>query len=129
MRPGRGDALMQFPHFLSPEEARIATAAGFGSFVFLMITRNLGWVYVLTLFVVGQITAYYFTIPVTVWFGWSMNAYGVAAFMTGAFAMLFWGAVIHLAQKLHDDPMGTLGWAWRLWRGGAGGDPKSGDTP
>lgn len=120
---------MQLPHLLDPEQARIATAAGFGSFVFLVVKRNLGWAFVLTLFAVGQITAYYFTIPLALWRGWSMQAYGVIGFTIGALGMLIWGAIIQFAQSLHDDPRGTLSWAWRLWKGKDGGSAKNGDAP
>lgn len=119
--------LLNFPHILDPDEARIATAAGFGSFVFLMITRNLGWLYVVTLFGVGQVTAYYFTVPIALWRGWTPSSYGVIGFTIGAFGMLLWGAVIKLAQNLHDDPRGTVSWAWRLWKGNSYGSSNPND--
>lgn len=117
---------MIFPK-IDPDQVRIATAAGFGSFVFLMVTRNLGWVFVLTLFLVGQFTAYYFTIPVAMWRGWPMTSYGVIGFTIGALGMMLWGAVIKFAQNLHDDPAGTVSWFWRLWRGN-GNSGESGGT-
>lgn len=110
---------MDASHLLDPTQAKIATAAGLGSFVFLMTTRNLGWVFVLTLFLVGQFTAFYFTIPIAEWRGWSMQTYGVIGFTIGALGMMLWGAVIKLVQNLRDDPAGTLTWIWRLWKGGS----------
>lgn len=112
--------MIEATHLIDPEQARIATAAGFGSFVFLTLTRGLGWVYVVTLFVVGQITAFYFTMPIAEWRGWSMQTYAVIAFTIGALAMLAWEAVIKFAQTFRDDPAGTVTSVWRLWRG----DPK-----
>ena len=86
-----------------------------------MVTRKLGWFYVLTLFLVGQITAYYFAVPIAIWRGLSMDYYGVVGFIIGLLGMLFWGAVIALAQNLHDDPRGTVTWLYGLWKGrGAG---------
>ena len=106
-------------HLLEPEQVRIATAAGLGSFVYLMVTRNLGWIYVLSLFAVGQFTAFYFTVPVAAWRGWSMATYGLLAFVIGAMGMLLWSTVIKIANNLHDDPWGTASRAWKLWRGGS----------
>jgi hypothetical protein len=105
------------PHLLTPDEARVATAAGLGSFVFLMLTRQMGWLHVLTLFIIGQITAYYFTMPVAVWRGWSPSSYGTIGFTIGLLGMLFWGAVLQLAQNLRDDPKEMLSWLRRLWKG------------
>lgn len=119
--------MMEAPHLLDPDQARIATAAGLGSFVFLMVTRNLGWIFVLTLFLVGQFTAYYFTMPIAEWRGWSMAAYPTIGFTIGSLGMVAWNAVIKLGQTLSDDPMGTVTWAWRLFRGG--GQPPTGSPP
>lgn len=106
-----------FWHIIEPTQVPIQTAAGFGSFVFLMITRKMGWINVLILFAVAQITAYYFTVPIAMWRGWSPQMYGTLGFTIGAFAMVAWSAVIALATSFRDDPKGTLTWAWRLWRG------------
>jgi len=119
---------MEFPHILDPTQVRIATAAGLGSFVFLMVTRRLGWFYVLTLFLVGQITAYYFTEEIATWRGWSMESYGVIGFTIGLLGMLFWGAVLTLAQSLHDDPRGTVTWLYGLWKG-RGNSNQGGGNP
>jgi hypothetical protein len=111
---------------LDQMQTAIQTAAGFGSFVYVLVTRKMGWINVLTLFLVGQITAYYVTIPLAVWRGFTPSYYGVLGFSIGALAMLIWGAVINVAQSLHDDPKGTLTGFWRLWRGGNGqGGEKS----
>lgn len=118
---------MDLPHLVDAEQARIATAAGFGSFVFLMVTRNLGWLYVLALFLVGQISAYYFTIPFAHWRGWSPESYPMAGFTIGLFAMAFWSTVVKLAQGAHDDPFGTATSLLRLWRGGSGGKATRGN--
>src|SRR5262245_48455617 len=104
-------------HLINPEQVPIQTAAGFGSFVFLVMTRKLGWINVAILFAVAQLTAFYFTMPFALWWGWSMAMYGPLGFTIGAFAMIGWSAVLALATKLQDDPQGTLTWAWRLWRG------------
>lgn len=117
--------MMDTAHLLDPDQARIATAAGLGSFVFLMVTRNLGWVFVITLFLVGQFSAYYFTMPFAEWRGWMPQTYGMIGFTIGALGMLIWGAVIKLAQNLRDDPSGTLTWATKLWRGGGNSQPTS----
>ena len=112
-------------HLIDPIAARNAIAAGFGSFMCILVTRKMGWLNVLTLFIVGQITAYYFTVPIAAWFGRAPNMYGVIGFTIGAFAMMVWGALINLIQNLHDDPQGTITWLWRLVKGGAGPpDPK-----
>lgn len=111
-------------HVIAPEQVPIQTAAGFGSFVFLMITRKMGWINVLVLFVVAQLTAYYFTIPIAHWRGWSSDMYGTLGFTIGVFAMVAWGALLSLATQLQEDPKGTVTWLWRLWKGRREEEPR-----
>lgn len=115
-------------HLVDPITARELIAAGLGSFVFLLVTRRLGWLSVLSLFIVGQITAYYFTMPIAAWLRYGDAALGPIGFFIGLTAMLFWGGVLTLVQKLHDDPLGTITYLLRLWRGGnASGSITLGD--
>ena len=99
-------------------KAGIQTATAVGSFVTLLITRKYGWAYALTLFVVGQVTAFYWTLPVAGAFGLSMAYYGPIGFFIGAVGMLLWGAVITLGQSLMDDPLAVAIRIWKTWRGG-----------
>jgi hypothetical protein len=111
---------MNFVRWLSSETSAIATAAAAGSFVALMATKIGSWQQVIVLFVVGQLTAFYFTIPVAHWRGLDMNAYGWIGFLIGMLAMLVWGGLISLAKSLAEDPKGTLQWARELWKGKGG---------
>ena len=111
---------MDWLHLFPPEKAGIQTATAAGSLVALMVTRKYAWVHALTLFIVGQITAFIWTVPIAEAFRWSTDYYGPIGFLIGMIGMLIWGGVIALGQNLADDPRGTLSWAFRLWRG----DPK-----
>lgn len=111
---------MELQHLFSPDQTQIATATAAGSFVALLVTQRPGWLHVFTLFVVGQITALYWTEPMVAWFGWTMAAYRPFGFIFGAVGMLIWGGILSLVQQLHDDPLGTITWAWGLWRGNNG---------
>lgn len=112
---------MDFFHFFPPEKAGIQTATAAGSLVALLTTRKYGWLHALTLFVVGQITAFYWTLPIAEAFKWNMDFYGPIGFSIGAVGMVIWAGVVALGQNLAEDPRGTLTWAFRLWKG----DPKN----
>lgn len=108
---------MSFFRWLTGEQAAIATAAAAGSFVALLVTKAGSWKQILILFVVGQLTAAYWTIPIAAWLGFTMESYGWLGFLIGATAMLIWGAVMTLVKGLADDPRGTIQWAKELWKG------------
>jgi hypothetical protein len=107
---------MDFSHLFTPEKAGIQTATAAGSLVALLTTRKYAWAHALTLFMVGQITAFYWTVPIAETFKWGTEYYGPVGFFIGAVGMLIWGGIIALGQNLSQDPMGTLTWAFKLWR-------------
>lgn len=104
-------------HFFSPQQTSIMTAAAAGSFIALLVTRKPGWLHVLTLFLVGELTAFYWSDIIVAWLGWSPDTVKNVAFTIGALGMLVWGAIVNLFQKVHDDPTGTIDWAYGLWKG------------
>lgn len=114
-------------HFFTPQQTSILTAAAAGSFIALLLTRKIGWLHVLTLFAVGELTAFYWTVPIALKFGltdWLSNV----AFSLGALGMLIWGAILKVFERVHDDPTGTISWAYGLWKG-RGNDGKRDDVP
>jgi hypothetical protein len=109
---------MNFFRWLSTETSALQTAAAAGSFVALMVTKVGSWKQVVVLFVVGQLTAFYFTVPIARdWLDFDMSAYGWIGFLIGATAMLVWGGVMSLFKSLADDPKETLQWLRELWKG------------
>lgn len=104
-------------HFFTPQETSIMTAAAAGSFIALLVTRKAGWLHVLTLFLVGELTAFYWSNFVVAWLGWHDDTVKNIAFTIGALGMLVWGAIMNLFQRAHDDPFGTIAKAYGLWRG------------
>jgi len=98
-------------------QAAIAAAAAAGSFTALLVTRKYRGLQACAYFVIGQFTAFYFTVPVADWLELSERAYGWIGFTIGVVGMLFWGAAVSLFQALVEDPKGTLSWAWSLWKG------------
>jgi hypothetical protein len=111
---------MNFFRWLSTETSALQTAAAAGSFVALLVTKVGSWKQMLVLFVVGQLTAFYFTVPLARVTGFDMAAYGWIGFLIGATAMLVWGSVMSLFKSLAEDPKGTLQWALELWKGRRG---------
>jgi Sec-independent protein secretion pathway component TatC len=112
---------MEF-NLLDPAKASIQTATALGSFVTLLVTRKYGWLYAISLFIVGQITAYYFTVPVAMRLGYGMDSYGAIGFSIGALALLVWGGIIAMAQSFMADPIAVFGRIWRTWKGEKDGD-------
>lgn len=106
-------------HFFTPEETAIAGATAAGTFVALLVRRP-GWLQMLTWFIVGQLTSYYWAIPLIMWAGWSMLYYRPAGFMFGAVGMLVWTAIFAFSQRLSEDPLGTFATLWRTWKGQGG---------
>ena len=117
---------MSWTHLFDPINTSIQFAAWAGAAVYLAFRRSFGWSVVLTVFFVTQLGAFYLTIPLANRFGLAMQL-AFTAFCIGALGFLIGGAIFSLLQNLHDDPQGTVTWAWRLWRGGVG--PKDGGTP
>lgn len=108
---------LQLQHWIDPARVNVQGATAAGSFVALLSSRKYRGLHAITLFVVGQVTAYYWTLPLAEAFHWNMNFYGPIGFSIGAVGMLIWGGIVALAQNLYDDPKGTLTWAWRTWKG------------
>jgi len=104
-------------HLFSPNEAAIAVAAAAGSFATLMVGQKGGWMECSGLFLVGQMTAYYWTVPILMWLMWTEAGQRPIGFVLGACGFALWGAIVRLTGGLHDDPLGTLGRIRRIWRG------------
>lgn len=104
-------------HFIDPVKTPIATATGFGVFLALLVTRRFAWLHAITLFVVAEITSYYFAIPLADRMGWGMAAYAPIGCLMGIFALSFWAGLMVIIDKFKDNPLGTVGDIWRLWRG------------
>lgn len=109
---------MPIYRFIDSMHTAIATAAAAGSFTALMVTRKYAWAQALTYFVIGQATAFYFTVPISERFGLGSSAYGWIGFLLGVFGMLFWGGVLKIFLDFTEDPKGTLNWLRTLWKGG-----------
>lgn len=114
-------------HFFTAQQVGIMTAAAAGSFVALLVTRKPGWLHVLTLFFVGELTAFYWSDSVIMLLGWSQEYVKNVAFTIGAVGMLLWGGVLNLFQKVNDDPFGTISDLWGLWRGQGTNDSRKSD--
>lgn len=108
---------MPLYRFIDPAHAATAAAAAAGSLTALLVTRKYRGLQALTFFVIGQFTAFYFTVPLAMWFGFGDGALGWIGFTIGVVGMLFWAAVLSLVQNVVDDPKGTITWAWSLWKG------------
>lgn len=114
---------MNVTHFLSPDETAIAGATAAGTFVALLLRRP-GYVQMLSWFVIGQLTSFYFVVPIALYFMMAMAYYRPLGFMIGAIGMLIWSFVFSFTQKFVDDPLGTIGSVWRLWKGESGGTER-----
>ena len=108
---------MQFSRWMATEQAAIAMAAAAGSFVALMVAKRTRWAEILTLFVIGQITAFYWTIFVAQRLGFGMEAYGWVGFLLGFLGMAFWGTVAKVAESFLADPKASINWALDIWKG------------
>lgn len=99
-------------------QSAIQAAAAFGSFAALLVTKKYQWAHVLVYFLIGQVTAFYFTTSIVDGLGWDPTNYSWVGFTIGVVGMLFWGGIIKLFENLRDDPRGTLEWAKALiWKG------------
>jgi hypothetical protein len=105
-------------HIVDPDKAHIATATAAGSFVALLLTRRFTPLYVLNLIVIGQVSAFYFTIWIAQAFNLTPLAWPPIAFTIGLLGMYAWDALISILTKLKDDPAGMVTAVTRLWKGG-----------
>lgn len=103
-------------HLFTPDETAIAGATAAGTFVALLVRRP-DWRAMLSWFIVGQLTSFYWVVPGIMFLGWSMDYYRSAGFAFGALGMLLWTAIFALSQKLSEDPVGTIATLWRTIRG------------
>jgi len=108
-------------HIFSPDESAIAGATAAGTFVAVLLRRP-GYIQVLTWFAVGQVTSFYFVLPIAIYLMLAMVYYRPLGFLIGAIGMLVWGAVFSFWNKVGDDPIGTIGGLWRLFRGQGGSE-------
>lgn len=111
---------MQIYRFFDSMQTAIATAAAAGSFTALLVTRKYRGLQALAFFVIGQLTAFYFTVPIADWLGFGDSAYGWIGFVIGVGGMLFWAGALKIFQEFTDDPRGTIKWFRALWKGGEG---------
>ena len=79
------------------------------------MTKKYQWAHVLVYFLIGQVTAFYFTAAIVDGLSWEPKNYSWVGFTIGVVGMLFWGGAIKLFENLRDDPKGTLTWAKTLW--------------
>lgn len=104
-------------HLLTPAESEIALAAAAGSFIALTLDRPVGWFRCSLLFAIGQLTAYYWTLPVLAWFGAGAGWNRPIGFIFGASGMGLAGGLLRFSKGVSDDPLGFVGRAVRIWRG------------
>jgi len=107
-------------HLISPDEMAILAASFWGSFVALLVKRP-DWKAMASWFIVGQLTSFYWVIPVVMWWGLDMFFYQGVGFAFGALGMIIWTIIYSLSQKLTEDPLGTIDSLWRTFRGQKGG--------
>lgn len=105
-------------NIIDPVTANIQGACAAGSLVALTTQRRFAWAYALSLVVVGQVTAWYFTIPLADLFMIRMSLYVVIAFSYGALAFMIWSGVVQIGQSFMTDPVGLATRVIRAWRGG-----------
>ena len=93
----------------------ITTAAGLC--VLIVLTRKFGWAAIISSLVVSQLSIVFFVVPFLMLRAWSMAAYRPTAFAVGFGGTFVLGAVATFLEKLREDPQGTVGWIYRLWKG------------
>jgi len=107
-------------HLLSALEADMVITTAAGLCVLIILTRKFGWGAIVSAFVVTEITTIFLVIPILMLRAWSMAAYRPTAFAVGFGGTFVLGAVAVFLEKLREDPQGTIGWAWALWKGRGG---------
>ena len=110
-------------HLLTPDETAIAKATAIGTFVVILIRRP-PWIEIVSCFLVGQLTAYYWVVAICLYWMVSDDYYGVVAWLLGAFGQVIWSAVYQFFERLKDDPVGTVDRLWRSIRGQSGGSER-----
>lgn len=107
-------------HLLTPTEAdmMIWTAAGLCSLI--LLTRKFGWASIVSSLVVTELTTISVVVPILMLRAWSQSAYRPTAFAVGFGGMFVLGAIATFLERLRDDPQGTVGWAWKLFKGQGG---------
>lgn len=105
-------------HFFTPDEAGIAGATAAGTFVALLVRRP-DWRAMLSWFIVGQLTSFYWAATLAMWIALGDRPVG---FAIGAICILLWTAIFSLSQKLSEDPLGTIASLWRTFRGQGGSE-------
>ena len=96
------------------------TAAGLC--VLIVLTRKFGWISIVSSLVVAEITTIAVVVPLLMLRAWSLGSYRPTAFAVGFAGTFVLGAIANLLEKLSADPQGTVGWAYRLWKGQGGGE-------
>lgn len=110
-----GEVMDQF-HLFTPEQAAIARATAAGWVVAMVVLRR-GWLEIVSWFLVGQLSSYYWTDLIARYFGFEMNP-GAVGFLIGAGGMFVWTALFTVGTKLSQDPLGTIQQIWRIRKGG-----------
>jgi len=96
----------------------ITTAAGLCTLI--VLTRKFGWQAIVSSLVITELTTVFFVVPLLMLRAWAQASYRPTAFVVGFGGTLILGAVATFLEKLRDDPQGTVGWIWRLWKGQGG---------
>lgn len=104
-------------HLVTPEQAAIARATAAGWLVAMIVLRR-GWVEVVSWFLVGQLSSYYWVLPLAMAAGLAMGWHEPIAFGFGAGGMFVWTAIFTVGSKLSTDPLGTIQQIWRIRKGG-----------
>jgi len=110
-------------HLLTPDETAIAKAAAIGTFVAVLIRRP-PWLEIVTWFLIGQLTSYYWVAAVCLYWMLGPYSYGVVAWSWGAFGHFIWSAAFQTFDRLKNDPLGTVERIWRSFRGNSSGESE-----
>lgn len=110
---------MESFHLLTPDETAIAKATAAGTFLAVLIRRP-PWLEIVTWFLVGQLTTYYWVAAICLWWMLGPDYYGVMACFLGAVGHMIWSALFQFFERLKNDPLGTLAGVLRSFRGQSG---------
>lgn len=102
-------------HLLTQEQAAIAWATGAGWLVAMIVLRR-PWLEIVSWFLVGQVSSFYWVVPIAMAMGWAMYHEPIG-FFWGAFGMFVWTGFAAIFTKLSTDPIGTIQTLWRLRQG------------
>ena len=115
-------------HWLEAAQSSVQSAAAGGSFVGMLTSRTqFSWKASASLFLVGQVLAFFIALPLATWLMMKMTYYPALGLGIGLIGFYAMGGIVAFAQNFASDPWGTLLKVWGLWKGG-GASPK-GDGP